>query len=91
MLLNNSDAPSIDWDAPWANDGGKAKKASPTKKILSFGLYNSLLTNTGKHFKLIRLSKIDWEILFCNCSLIFLIKFFSIKSSWLLSSFAVNL
>ena len=36
ILLNNSYAPSIDCDAPWANDGGKANKASPIKWILSF-------------------------------------------------------
>ena len=40
-----------------------SKKASPTKKILFVGLYKSLLTNTGKHFILLRLSKIDWIII----------------------------
>ena len=29
MLSNNSDAPSIDCEAPCAKEGGKAKKASP--------------------------------------------------------------
>ena len=61
MLLTISScacfADSIDWEAPWANEGGKAKKASPTKKILFLGLNKSLLTNIGKHFILLRLSK----------------------------------
>jgi hypothetical protein len=31
MLSNSSDAPSIDCEAPCAKEGGKAKKASPTR------------------------------------------------------------
>ena len=48
IFSNNSYAPSIDCDAPWANDGGKVKKASPIKWILLFStLKKSRLTNTG--------------------------------------------
>jgi hypothetical protein len=39
MILSNNSYPlSIDCEAPCAKEGGKAKKASPTKKILSIGL-----------------------------------------------------
>ena len=31
ILSYNSLAPSIDWDAPWAKDGGSAKNASPVR------------------------------------------------------------
>ena len=48
----------MDWDAPWANEGGKAKKASPIKLMLSsFVLKKSLLTNTGNIFNSLILSK----------------------------------
>ena len=47
-FLKTSYAESIDWDAPWANEGGKAYNASPDKKIfLFFGLSNLLLTKIG--------------------------------------------
>ena len=79
MLSNNSDAPSIDCEAPCAKEGGKAKKASPTRWIFSTDLWKSLLTKTGKHLILFRLLKIEGEILFCNLFLIPSIKAFSSK------------
>ena len=46
--MNISKADSIDCDAPCANDGGKANKASPEIKIfLLLGVRKSLLTYMG--------------------------------------------
>ena len=48
----------MDWDAPCANDGWKAKKASPIKWIFLFSvLKKSLLTNTGNIFNSLIFSK----------------------------------
>ena len=58
IFSNNSYAPSIDCDAPWANDGEKAKKASPIRWILLLLISKkSWLTNTGYIFKSLTLSK----------------------------------
>ena len=69
----------MDWDAPWANEGGKAKKASPIKLMLSlFVLKKSLLTNTGNIFNSLILSK-NSLFSFGTFSKTFLMKEFSLN------------
>ena len=69
----------MDWDAPWANEGGKAKKASPIKLMFSsFVLKKSLLTNTGNIFNSLILSK-NYLFSFGTFSKTFLIKEFSLN------------
>ncbi|GIS77685.1 MAG: hypothetical protein CM1200mP13_10440 [Candidatus Pelagibacterales bacterium] len=50
----NSLAPSIDWEAPCANEGEKAKKALLQGKIFFGGIYKFLLTNIGNNFKILK-------------------------------------